>query len=75
MPTSAATLLNIATNFTSGEEAIGAIFPGNNAKGKRRDVAPGSPAPHVSKKKKKGRQGKQEALEADLVAATDRKNP
>ena len=75
IPTSAAALLDIATNFASGEEAIGAIFPDNDAKGKRRAEAPGASARRFSKKKKKGRQGKQEALEANLVAAADRKNP
>ena len=74
VPTSAAMLLDIANNFASGEETFGAIFPDNGAKGKRRDEAPGALAPHLSKKKKKGHQGKQEALEADLVAAADRKN-
>ena len=58
MPTSAATLLDIATNFASSEEAVGAIFPDNDAKGKRRDEAPGASAPHLPKKKKKGHQGK-----------------
>ena len=70
-----ATLLDITTNFASGEEAVGAIFPDNDAKGKRRDEAPGASAPHLPKKKKKGCQGKQEVLETDLVAAVDRKNP
>ena len=51
------------------------IFPTDDAKGKRRDEAPEASAPHLPKKKKKGRQGKQEVLEADLVAATERKNP
>ena len=32
-------------------------------------------APHLPKRKKKGRQGKQEVLEAGLVMAADRKNP
>ena len=58
VPTSAAVLLDIATNFASGEEAVGAIFPDNNAKGKRRDEAPGASASRFSKKKKKGRQEK-----------------
>ena len=75
MSTSAATLLDITTNFASGEEAVGAIFPNNDTNGKRRDEAPGASAPYLPKKKKKGHQGKQEALEADLVAATDHKNP
>ena len=70
-----ATLLDIATNFASGEEAIGAIFPDNDAKGKQRDEAPGASATHLPKKKKKGRQGKQEVLEAGLVMAANRKNP
>ena len=42
MPTSAAALLDIATNFASGEEAVGAIFPDSEAKGKRRDEASGA---------------------------------
>ena len=75
VPTSVAALLDIATNFALGEEAIRAIFPDNDAKGKRRDEALGASASRFSKKKKKGRQGKQEALEADLVTAVDRKNP
>ena len=70
-----AALLDITTNFASGEEAVGAIFPDNDTKGKWRDEAPGASASHFSKKKKKGRQGKQEALEADFVTAADRRNP
>ena len=58
MPRSAAALLDIATNFASGEEAIGAIFPENDAKGKRRDEAPEASVPHLPKRKKKGHQGK-----------------
>jgi len=50
----AAVLLDIATNFVSGEEAVGAIFPDNGAKGKWRDEAPGASALHLPKKKKKG---------------------
>ena len=71
----AAALLDVATNFTSGEEAIGAIFPDGEAKGKRRDETSGASPSHFPKKKKKGRQGKQEALEAEVVAAADRRNP
>ena len=70
-----AALLDVATNFTSSEEAVGAIFPDSEAKGKRRDKASGASASRFSKKKKKGRQEKQEALEADFVAAVDRRNP
>ena len=69
MRTSAAALLKITTNFASSEEAIGAIFPDDDAKGKRRDETAGALTPHLPKKKKKGHQGKQEVLEAGLVAA------
>jgi len=75
VPSSAAALLHIATSFASGKEAVGAIFPDNDAKGKRRDEAIEASAPHLPKKKKKGRQGKQEVLEASLVMAVERKNP
>ena len=55
VPTSAAALLDIATNFALGKEVVGAIFPDNDAKGKQRDEAPRASAPHLPKKKKKGR--------------------
>ena len=75
MPSSAAALLDIATSFASGEEAVGAIFLDNDAKGKRRDEATEASAPRLPRKKKKGRQGKQEIFEVDLVTAAERKNP
>ena len=75
MPCSAAALLDIATNFASGEEAVGAIFPDGDAKGRQRDEAPEASASHLPKRKKKERLGKQEVLEADLVGAAERKNP
>ena len=75
VPTLAVALLDIATNFASGEEAVGAIFPDNDAKGKQSDEATEDSAPRLPKKKKKGHQGKQEVLEANLVTAVDHKNP
>jgi hypothetical protein len=75
VPRSAATLLDIATNFALGEEAVGAIFPTDNAKGKQRDEAPEASAPRLPKRKKKDRQGKWAVLKADMVAAAERKNP
>jgi hypothetical protein len=36
-PVDASELLDIATNFASGEEAVGAIFPDTKDKGKRKD--------------------------------------
>ena len=58
MPRSAATLLNIATSFASGEEAVGAIFPDSDAKGKQRDEALEASASRLPKRKKKGCLGK-----------------
>ena len=55
VPRSAAVLLDIATNFASGEEAVGAIFPTDDAKGKRRDEAPEALVPRLPKRKKKDR--------------------
>ena len=55
VPTTVTALLDIATNFASGEEAVGAIFPNNDAKGKQRDEAPEASTPRLPKKKKKGR--------------------
>ena len=52
MPRTAAALLNIATNFALGEEAVGAIFPDSDTKGKRRDEAPDASASRFSKKKR-----------------------
>ena len=57
MPRSAAVLLDIATNFASGEEAVGAIFPDSDTKGKRRDEAPEASASHLLKRKKRGAWG------------------
>jgi hypothetical protein len=61
-PTKASELLDIATNFATGEEAIGAIFP--DSKGKRKENS----ASHDPKKK-------QQRQKDALVAAADRKNP
>ena len=55
VPTTASALLDITTNFTSGEEAVGAIFPMDDAKGKRGDEAPKASVPRLPKRKKKDR--------------------
>ena len=75
VPTTAAALLDIATNFALGEEAVGAIFPNNDAKGKQKDEAPEASPTRVPKRKKKGHPGKQEVLEAGHVATADHRNP
>jgi hypothetical protein len=46
-------LLDIATNFASGEEAIGAIFHDTKGKEKRQEDADEGGSSHNSKKKKK----------------------
>jgi len=74
-PMSTSQLLDIATNFASGEEAVGAIFSDGAAKGKQKAEATEASGSHDSKKKKKGRKGKQGQSNDNLVAAADRKNP
>jgi hypothetical protein len=70
--------MDIITNFTAGEEAVGAIFGGDQDKGKHKKEDPtGSnrSSKRNNNKKKKKRQGKLEAPADDLVAAADRKKP
>jgi hypothetical protein len=57
-------LFDIATSFTSGEEAVGAIFDGK--KGKRLDDAPaeGSKSKDPQQKHKRGKEGKKPRREA-----------
>jgi len=51
-------LLNIATNFASAEEAVGAIFSDGAAKGKQKAETTEASGTCDPKKKKKGRKGK-----------------
>ena len=55
-PTSTSQLLDIATNFTSREEAVGAIFSDGKAKEKEKEEATKASASR-DPKKKKGRKG------------------
>jgi len=68
-------LLDIATNFASGEEADGAIFSDGAAKGKQKAETIEASGSCEPKKKKKGRKGKQGPSDDNLVVAADRKNP
>jgi hypothetical protein len=72
-PTKASELLDITTNFATGEEAVGATF--HDTKGKQKEDAAEDSASHDPKKKKKGRWGKWQHQKDALVAAADRKNP
>ena len=74
-PTSTSQLLDIATNFASGEEAVGAIFSDGTAKGKQKAEATEASGSRDPKKNKKGRKGKQGQSDNNLVATADRKNP
>jgi hypothetical protein len=53
-------LMDIITNFATGEEAVGAIFGSDQDKGKRKeeDPAGSSRGSKRNKKKKKNQQGK-----------------
>jgi hypothetical protein len=64
-------LFDIATNFASGEEAVGAIFDGK--KGKRVDDAPGegSKSKEPQQKHKRGKKGKKPRREARMQGHDD----
>jgi len=53
-PTSTSQLLDIATNFTSGEEAVRAIFSDGSTKGKQKAEATEASGSQDPKKKKEG---------------------
>jgi hypothetical protein len=76
-PTRASELMDIATKFASGQEAVEAIF----RKDKQPQGCPPGDVPEAStqrgakKKGKKKSQAKRDAADADLVAAAEYKNP
>jgi hypothetical protein len=77
-PITANGLMDIITNFAAGEEAVGAIFGGDQGKGKHKVDDPTSSSRGLkrnNRKKMKNQQGKLEAPVDDLVAAADRKKP
>ena len=61
-PSSATELFDIATNFASGEEAVGAIFDGEKTECKVDVPAEGSSPKNNSKKPKRGKKGKKKGL-------------
>jgi hypothetical protein len=69
--------MDIVTNYATGEEAVGAIFGGDQDKGKRKGEEPKGSIRGAkrSNRKKKNQQGKRKATTDDLVAAADRKKP
>jgi hypothetical protein len=76
-PTKASELMDIATKFASGQEAVEAIFQKDKQpQGRQKEDAPEASVQHGSKKKaKKKAQAKHDAVDADLVAAAEHRNP
>jgi hypothetical protein len=76
-PTKASELMDIATKFASGQEAVEAIFwKDKQPQGRQQEDVPEASAQRgVKKKAKKKSQAKRTATDADLVAATEHRDP
>jgi hypothetical protein len=76
-PTRASELMDIATKFSSGQEAVEAIFrKDKQPQGRQPEDVPEASAQHSARKKgKKKSQAKRDATDADLVAAAEHRNP
>jgi hypothetical protein len=76
-PTRASELMDIATKFASGQEAVEAIFRKDKQPQSRppEDVPEASTQRGAKKKGKKKSQAKRDTADADLVAAAEYKNP
>jgi hypothetical protein len=76
-PTRASELMDIATKFASGQEAVEAIFrKDKQPQGCQQEDVPEASAQRGTKKKgKKKSQAKRDAANADLVAAAEHRNP
>jgi hypothetical protein len=76
-PTRASELMDIATKFASGQEAVEVIFRKDKQPQGRQpeDVPEASTQRGTKKKGKKKSQAKRDAAYADLVAAAEYKNP
>jgi hypothetical protein len=76
-PTKASELMDIATKFASGQEAVEAIFRKDKQPqgSQKEDVPEASVQRDTKKKSKRKAQEKRNAVEADLVAAAERRNP
>jgi hypothetical protein len=75
-PTRASELMDIATKFASGQEAVEAIFrKDKQPQGRQQEDVPEASAQRGTKKKgKKKSQAKRDAADADLVAAAKHRN-
>jgi hypothetical protein len=76
-PTKASELMDIVTKFASGQEAVEAIFrKDKQPQGRQKEDAPEAFVQCGTKKKaKKKAQAKRDAVDADLVAAAEHRNP
>jgi hypothetical protein len=76
-PTRACELMDIATKFASGQEAVEAIFrKDKQSQGRQQEDVPEASAQRSAKKKgKKKSQAKRDVVDADLVAAAEYRNP
>jgi hypothetical protein len=76
-PTKASELMDIATKFASGQEAVEAIFwKDKQPQGRQQEDVPEASAQRGTKKKaKKKVQAKRDTADADLVAAVEHRNP
>jgi hypothetical protein len=75
-PTRASELMDIATKFASGQEAVEAIFwKDKQPQGRQQEDVPEASTQRGTKKKaKKKSQAKHDAADADLVAAAEHRN-
>jgi hypothetical protein len=76
-PTKASELMDIATKFASGQEAVEAIFQKDKQpqEKQKEDVPEASAQRGTKKKAKKKAQAKHDAADADLVTAAKHRNP
>jgi hypothetical protein len=76
-PTRASELMDVATKFASGQEAVEAIFrKDKQPQGEPKKDAPEASAQWGPKKKAKNKsQAKRDAADVNLVAATEHRNP
>jgi hypothetical protein len=76
-PTKASELMDIATKFASGQEAVKAIFrKDKQPQGRQPEDVPEAFAQRGTKKKaKKKSQAKRDAADTDLIAAVEHRNP
>jgi hypothetical protein len=76
-PTKASELMDIATKFASGQEAVEAIFrKDKQPQGRQKEDAPEASVQRGTKKKaKKKVQAKHDVVDADLIAAAEHRNP